>query len=84
MLMMYIKSSILPAFEIKNCIEDQLQSSSKLVVIWSVLRCIFVPNLEIVTLIGGELWHGEAQNEVNFDFEVNFTLKVKVNHPRKQ
>ena len=67
--MMYIKSSIWSGFEIKNWIEDQFQSSPKLVEIWTVLRCIFVPNLEIVTSIGGELWHAQAQNGVNFDFE---------------
>ena len=43
--------------------------------IWTVLRCIFVPNLEIVTLIGGELWHGQAQNGVNFDFGFQFDLE---------
>ena len=40
-----------------------------------MLRCIFVPNLETVTLIGGELWHGQAQNGVNFDFGVQFDLE---------
>ena len=35
----------------------------------------FVPNLEIVTSIGGELWHGSAQNGVNFDFEVKFDFE---------
>ena len=43
--------------------------------IWIVLRCICVPNLEIVTSIGGELWYGQAQNGVNFDFEVKFYLE---------
>ena len=65
--MLYIKSSIWSGFEIKNWIEDQFQWSQKLVGIWTVLRSIFVPNLEIVTSIGGELWHGQAQNGVNFD-----------------
>ena len=73
--MMYIKSSIWSGFEIKNWIEDQFQSSPKLVEIWTVLRCIFVPNLEIITSIGGELWHAQAQNEVNFDFGVQFDLE---------
>ena len=73
--MMYIKSSICSGFEIKNWIEDQFQSSLKLVGIWTVLRCIFVPTLEIVTSIGGELWHAQAQNEVNFDFEVQCDLE---------
>ena len=40
-----------------------------------MLRCIFVPNLEIVTSIGGELWHGQAQNGVNIDFGVQFDLE---------
>ena len=73
--MVYIKSSIWSGFEIKNGIEDQFQSSPKLVGIWTVLRCIFVSNLEIVTLIGGELLYGQAQNGVNFDFEVKFDLE---------
>ena len=55
--------------------EDQFQSSPKLVRIWAVLRCIFVPNLEIVNSIGGELWHGQAQNGVSFDFGVQFDLE---------
>ena len=35
----------------------------------------FFPNLEIVTLNGGELWHAQAQNGVNFDFGVQFDLE---------
>ena len=31
--------------------------------------------LEIVTSIGGELWHEQAQNGVNFDFGVQFDLE---------
>ena len=73
--MMYIKSTIWPGFEIKSWIEDQFQSSTKLVRVWTVLRCIFVPNMEIVTSIGGELWHGQAQNGVNFDFGVQSNLE---------
>ena len=73
--MMYINSSIWSVFEIENWIEDRFQSSPKLVGIWTVLRCIFVLNLEIVTSIGGELWHGQAQNGVNFDFRVQFDLE---------
>ena len=48
-----------------------------------MLRCIFVPNLEIVTSIGGELWHGQAQNGVNFDFEVKFHLEGQGQPPPK-
>ena len=81
--MMYIKSSIWSGFEIKNWIEDQFQSSPKLVGIWTVLRCIFVPDLEIVTSIGGELWHAQAQNGVNFDFGVQFDLEGQGQSPPK-
>ena len=34
-----------------------------------MLRCIFVPTLEIVTSIGGELWHAQDQNVVNFGIQ---------------
>ena len=79
--MMYIKSSIWSGFEIKNWIEDQFQSSPKLVGIWTVLRCIFVPNLEIATSIGDELWHAQAQNGENFDFGVQFDLEGQGQSP---
>ena len=67
---MYIKRSIWSGFEIKNWIDDQFQSSAKF-----VLRYISVPNLEILTSIGGELWHGQAQNGINFDFAGQFDLE---------
>ena len=73
--MMYIKRSIWSGFEIKNWIEDQFLSSPKLVGIWTLQRCIFVPNLDIVTSISGELRHEQAQNGVNFDFGVQFDLE---------
>ena len=45
----------------------------------------FVPNLEIVTLSGGELWHGQAQNGVNFYFEVSFDLEGQgKSHPKNR
>ena len=81
--MIYIKSSIWSGFEIKNWIEDQFQSSPKLVGIWTVQRCIFVPNLEIVISIGGESWPGQAQNGINFDFEVKFDLEGQCQSPPK-
>ena len=79
--MMHIKSTIWSGFETKNWIEDQFQSSLKLVGIWTVLRCLFVPNLEIVTSIGGESWHGQAQIGVNFKFEVKFDLEGQGQSP---
>ena len=75
---MYIKISIWSGFEIENGIEDQFQSSPKLVGIWTVLRCIFVPNLEIVTSIGGELWHAQAQHGVNFDFDRDLQGQIEL------
>ena len=81
--MMYIKSTIWSGFEIKHWIEDQFQSSPKLVGTWTVLRCIFVPNLVIVTSIGGELWHEKAQNGENFDFGVQFDLEGQGQSPCK-
>ena len=80
---MYIKISIWSGFEIKNGIEDQFQSSPKLVGIWTVLRCIFVPNLEIVTSIGGELWHAQAQNGVNFDFDRDLQGQIELQSSHK-
>ena len=79
--MMYIKSSIWSGFEIKNWVEGQFQWSPKLVGIWTVLGCIFVPNLEIITSIGGELCHGQAENGVNFDFGVQFDVEGQGQSP---
>ena len=42
-----------------------------------MLRCIFDQNLEILTSIGGDLSCRQAQNEVNFDFYVQFDLEVQ-------
>ena len=33
--------------------------------------------------IGGESWHGQAQNEVNLDFEVKFDLEDQSQSPFK-
>ena len=40
-----------------------------------MLKCIYCPSLEILTRIGGEWWFGQAQNGVNFEFEVKFDLE---------
>ena len=47
-------------FEIKNEIEGQCQSSPKFSGILRVLRCILGPDLEILSWIGGEWWHGQV------------------------
>ena len=41
----------------------------------SVLRCLFSPNLVILTWTTDELWCRQAQNEVKFDFQVKFDLE---------
>ena len=70
-------------FEIKNEIEGQGQSSPKFLGILRVLRCIIGPNLEILSWIGAEWWHGQAQNMAIFYFEVKFDLEVQGQLPPK-
>ena len=36
--------------------------------------------MEIVTSIGGELWHGQAQNGVNFNFGVQYEGQQQLSH----
>ena len=62
-------------FKIENGIEDHDQSIPKLIGILTELRCIFGKNLEILTSTGGEWSCGQAQNSVNFDFQVKFDLE---------
>ena len=64
-------------FLFKNEIEGQCQSSPKLSGILRVLRCICGPNLEILSWIGGEWWHGQTQNMAIFYFEVKFDLEIQ-------
>ena len=64
-------------FKIENESEDQHQSSPKLIGILRVLRCIFGPNLVILTWTAYELWCCKAQNEVKFNFQVKFDLEVQ-------
>ena len=70
-------------FGIKNESEVQSQSSSELTGILTVLKCICGLNLEILTWTGDELWVGQAQNGVNFDFEVKFDLEGQGQSPPK-
>ena len=55
----------------------------KLKGILTVLRCIFLPNLEILPWLGGDLSCGQAQNEANFDFKVEFVLEGQGQWPHK-
>ena len=45
--------------------------------------CTSDPNLVILAWIGDELWCGQAQNGVNFDFEVKFDLEGQGRLPPK-
>ena len=62
-------------FKIKNEIEDQYQSIPKLTGILTELRSIIGQNLEILTSTGGGWSCEQAQNCVNFDFQVKFDLE---------
>ena len=62
-------------FKIKKEIEDQYQSIPKLTGILTELWCITGQNLEILTSTGGGWSRGQAQNCVNFDFQVKFDLE---------
>ena len=68
-------------FEIKNKTDDQGQSIPKSIVILTVLRCIFGPNLEILTLISGDLspkqTHKLKMGQILI-LKLNLTLKVEV------
>ena len=46
-------------FEIENETEDEAQSIPKSIGTLTLLRCIFRPNLEILTTIWGDLWRGQ-------------------------
>ena len=42
------------------------------------------PNLVVLAWTSDQLSRGQAQNGVNFYLKLNLTLKVKVNHAKKQ
>ena len=71
-------------FKIENEIEHEDQSIPKFMGILTEVFCTFGPYLVVLAWTGDELSCRQAQNWVTFDFEVNLTLKVKVNHPTKQ
>ena len=70
-------------FEIENEIEGQGQSSPKFSSILRMLRCIIGSNLEILSWIGGEWWHGQGQNMAIFYFEVKYDLEGQGQSPPK-
>ena len=58
---------------------NQLPNNSEL----SQDVCIFCPNLVILASISSYWTHGQVQDGVNYDFQVNYTVKVKAITPQK-
>ena len=73
--------SLKTGFKIENEIEDQDQSTPKLTRILTQVFCTFGPNLVILAWTGHELSCRQAQNGVNFDFEVKFDLEGQGQSP---
>ena len=72
-------------FENELNLTCQAQSIPKTIGILTNVFCTSGPNLVVLAQTGDELSHRQAQNGVNFDFEVkNLTLKVKFNYSPKQ
>ena len=46
--------------------------------------CTSCPHLVVLAWMDDKLSHGQAQNGLNFDFEVKFGLEGKLNYPPKQ
>ena len=59
------------------------QVGAKFSGILRVLMCIIGLNLEILSWIGGEWWHGQGQNMAFFYFEVKFDLEGQGQSPPK-
>ena len=70
-------------FKIENEIEDRDQSIPKLIGILTQVFYTFGPNLVILAWTGDELSCRQAQNGVNFDFEVKFDLEGQGQSPPK-
>ena len=62
-------------FYIKLNLTNQARSPPKTLGILTKVFCISGPNLVILSWTGDELSHGQAQNGINFDFEVKFDLE---------
>ena len=70
-------------FEIKLNLTYQAQSTPKITGILTKVFCTFGPNFVILAWTGDELSRGQAQNVVNFDFEVKFDLEGQGQSPQK-
>ena len=70
-------------FENKFNLTCQAQSTPKTIGILTKVFCTSGPNLVVLAWMGDELSLGQAQNEVNFDFEGKFDLEGKGQSPPK-
>ena len=62
-------------FENKLNLTCQAQSTPKTIGILTKVFCTSGPNLVVLARTGDELSHEQAQNGINFDFEVEFDLE---------
>ena len=72
------------AFENKLNLTCQDQSTTKTTGILTNVFSTSGPNLVALAWTGDELSRGQAQNGVNFDFEVKFDLEGRSKSPQKQ
>ena len=70
-------------FEIKLNLTYRARSTPKIIGILSKVFCTFGTNLVLLAWTGDELLRGQAQNGVNFDFEVKFHLEDQRQSPPK-
>ena len=70
-------------FGIKLNLTYRAWSPPKITGILTKVFCTFGPNLVILAWTGDQLSRGQAQNEVNFDFEVKFDLEGQGQSPPK-
>ena len=70
-------------FENKFNLTCQAQSAPKTIGILTKVFCTSGPNFVVLAWTGDELSHRQAQNAVNFDFEVKFDLKGQGQSPLK-
>ena len=64
-------------FKVKFDLEGRGQLLPKTIGILTNVFCTSGPNLVILGWMGDELWCGQAQNGVNFDFDLKFDLEVQ-------
>ena len=70
-------------FESELNLTCQTQWTPKTIEILTKVFCTSGPNLMVLARTGDELSHGQAQNGVNFDFEVKFNLEGQGQSPPK-